>query len=333
MGGVAWVSGAAGFLGRHLLEQLVQDGWAVHVLLRGATPPWMDELGARVTHGALEDAAALRASMPAGVDAVFHLAGNISSWSGDRAALERDNVVATRNLLQVAPATGARRVVMTSTLGLFRAQRRRIDESAALVAAHDPNPYLATKRVADDLLTAAGQGGLSVVSLHPGHILGRYDRSGWITLFDQGARGQLGPAPGGSASFCAVREVARAHVAAARIAAPARRYVLGGADARYLELFARIAALVHAKPVTATAPGFAIRTIARLAQWSSAWTGKPPTITPGLAALLVRDMLADDSRAQAQLGYRPQPLEVMLAEAQAWWSARDESSGGSPRRA
>lgn len=322
----AFVTGAAGFLGRNLVEALLQDQWTVHALVRSAAPAWMHNQGLAVHHGALDDTASVVAAMSARTDAVFHLAGNTSMWSGDAQALIRDNVTATHCLLEAARQRQARRVVMTSTLGLFQDSDRRINESTALQPAQVKNLYLRSKLQADALLTAAAQQGQSVVSLHPAHILGPYDSKGWVKLFDDAARGALRAAPRGRASFCAASAVAQAHIAAARHPAPARRYVLGGEDASYLDVFAQVAGRVHARPVTSTVPNLVLKTVASLAHIGACFSGKRPSMTPGLAAVLTRTMLADSTQAQRDLGYPHILLNDMLDTAHADWATRKNST-------
>lgn len=322
----AFVTGAAGFVGRNLVEALRQDQWSVHALVRSAAPAWMRDSGLTVRQGALEDAASVAAAMPAKVDAVFHLAGNTSMWSGDAHRLLRDNVAATQGLLDAARHRQARRVVMTSTLGLFQDGDGRINEHTALQPGGIRNPYLRTKLQADALLTEAARQGLSVVSLHPAHILGKYDVSGWISLFDDAANGKMQAAPRGRASFCAVSAVALAHIAAATHPNPARRYVLGGEDASYLEVFAEVARRAGGQPVRSTVPDLVLKSLASLAQLGAFFSGKKPSLTPGLAAVLTRTMLADSSLAQHDLGYSTGRLSDMLDAAHADWAGRQTAS-------
>lgn len=322
----AFLTGAGGFLGRHLLELLLAEGWQVHALLRGAPPPWLrPRAGLLLTQGALEDARAVHTALPEGVDALFHLAGNTSSWRGDRAALLRDNLGSTQTLIAAAEARGARRLLMCSTLGLFDGSQGPISELSPWLDERSTraNPYLDSKRQAEAALDAAAQRGLSVCSLHPGHLLGRHDRRGWIRLFDQAAQGRLsGPAPGGRASFCSAAAVARAHLRAAELAAPARRYVLGGVDASYLDCFAAVARLVGARPPRQRVPDLLLRLVAGLTDAGARLSGRPPAITPGLARILSSRLIADDRLARRELGHEAADLEALLDEAHADWLAQ-----------
>jgi dihydroflavonol-4-reductase len=172
---IAFVTGSAGFLGRNLMEVLRKEDWQVHVLLRSGTPKWMQEWpNLQESTGALDDADAVLRAMPEQCDAVFHLAGNTSSWVGDESAIYRDNVVATQNVISAALKRSARRLVMTSTLGVFDTRHGTINEQTPLMGANSKNPYLRTKLQADTLLDAAQASGLSVVRVHPGHIPGKH---------------------------------------------------------------------------------------------------------------------------------------------------------------
>jgi dihydroflavonol-4-reductase len=317
---IAFVTGAAGFLGRNLLEALRKEGREVHVLLRSGVPEWMrDWPNLFASTGALDDADAVLRAMPEQCDAVFHLAGNTSSWTGDEAAIYRDNVVATQHVIDAALKRSARRLVVTSTLGVFDTRHGRINEQTPLIDVSSRNPYLRTKLQADALLDDAQQHGLSVVRVHPGHILGKHDRTGWVSLFAQAQQNKLGPAPRGKASFCLVSDVAQAHVDAAALEVAAPRYVVATADASYLELFQGVAKRVGGKPVKNTVPGAVIKTIATLSQWQASMTGKKPTITPGLAAILTSDLIATSDLATRVLNIPSTTLDVMLDDAYSDW--------------
>jgi dihydroflavonol-4-reductase len=323
MNRTAFVTGATGFLGRNVLEALEAQGWHIHVLLRREAPPWLKQIrNLTWSMGALDDSDAVQRAMPSHCDAVFHLAGNISSWRGDQAALHRDHVVATRHVRDAALQRSAKRLIMTSTLGIFERKQGLIREDTPLLsAAETNNPYLHTKRLADQLLDGAPANGLSVVRIHPSHMLGWHDKSGWISLFDQAHASKLGPAPGGAASFCLAGDVARAHLAAAVHPQPSPRYVIATADATYRELFNAIAKRLNKPTSTRTAPDGLIKAIAAMSSWRASIIGRAPTITPGLADILTSDMVGRSELAHAELALPATDLTQMLEEAHAHWLA------------
>ena len=77
---------------------------------------------------------------------------------------------------------------------------------------------------------------LTVRALNPANIIGPYDFGGWSRLFPMIHQGRLKGAPPGSASFCHSRETAKAHISAWEKGRCGHNYLLGGANATWLEV-------------------------------------------------------------------------------------------------
>ena len=108
------LTGATGFVGRHVLPQLLSEGHTVRALCRGRRPA----ADSRVTpvEGDLFTPAALRELM-AGADAVVHLVGIIMERPGRGQTFARVHVEGTRNLIKAAQAACVKRWVHMSALG------------------------------------------------------------------------------------------------------------------------------------------------------------------------------------------------------------------------
>src|SRR3954451_23508421 len=112
----AFVTGATGFLGLNLVEQLTGLGWTAVALHRPTSDlTYLKRFPVRLVEGAVEDAASLERAVPEGVDAVFHAAADVTFWSRHRERQTRTNVDGTRNVVAAALRRGARKVVHTST--------------------------------------------------------------------------------------------------------------------------------------------------------------------------------------------------------------------------
>lgn len=112
------LTGSTGFLGRHLARRLAAAGRPLRALVRPGTDlRRIPREVAEVVWGGLDDADAVARAV-AGIDVVFHAAARVSG-AGTRAEFERDNVVATRTLLEAAARAGVRRFVHVSSAGIF----------------------------------------------------------------------------------------------------------------------------------------------------------------------------------------------------------------------
>ncbi|MGQ0619027.1 MAG: NAD-dependent epimerase/dehydratase family protein [Panacagrimonas sp.] len=210
---LAAITGAAGFIGRHLVQALAQSGWRVRLLLRRdpVIEEWKD-LRPEIVPGALGDALALE-RLVGGADAVIHVAGLIKAAT--RGQFFEVNCDGTRALagLTARLAPQAHFVLVSS------------------LAAREPalSDYAASKRAGEDAARAILGSGMTV--LRPPAVYGPGDRE--TLLFFQLARQRLVPLLGSAdarAALIHVHDLARLITALAG-SAPAGR-VLTAADAR-----------------------------------------------------------------------------------------------------
>ncbi|MCK5909104.1 MAG: NAD-dependent epimerase/dehydratase family protein [Caulobacter sp.] len=136
MKGVVAVTGATGFLGRHLVRALAQDGWTPRVLIRRDPihPVWRD-FNVEVVAGDLRTPGAL-ARLSEGAEVVVHVAGLIKARSLDAFnAVNRDGALAAAQAAREARA----RFLLVSSL-----------------AAREPtlSNYAASKRAGEDAVLA-----------------------------------------------------------------------------------------------------------------------------------------------------------------------------------
>jgi nucleoside-diphosphate-sugar epimerase len=109
----AFVTGGTGFVGSHLVEELLQRGYEEVRCLVRAAPKWLEGLPITLVRGGLSDGDALRTAME-GVDVVHHVAGLTRALEPE--ALFRANVDGTLALLDAAEVAGVPRVLVTSSL-------------------------------------------------------------------------------------------------------------------------------------------------------------------------------------------------------------------------
>lgn len=315
----AFVTGATGFLGLNLIPTLRNAGWRVTALHRASSDlRYLERLDADRVEGAVDDLDSVRRAMPANVDVVFHAAADTNLWSRYNARQTRTNVDGTRNVVTAALERGAGRVVHTSSIAAYGLHPARIDESTPQIGADSWINYLRTKGLAEAEVRHGIERGLDAVILNPANIVGPFDLRNWSTMIWLVHHGKLPGAPPGGGSFCHVREVAAAHVAAVEHGRTGENYLLGGVDAPYLDVTRIAGELTDRRvPARATAP-WMIRLAARGGTWLAALTGKRPAVTPETATIVCADWTCGFEKAQDELGYRTTPLRNMVEDCWRW---------------
>jgi nucleoside-diphosphate-sugar epimerase len=320
--GSAFVTGATGFLGLNLVQQLVAADWGVVALHRPESSlKYLERFPVRRAVAAIEDPSALEQALPAGVDVVFHTAADVSYWSGHRVRQTRTNVDGTRNLVEVALRRGVKKFVHTSSTSIYGLPSQPFDETAPHLGRGSWFNYQHTKVLAEDAVRAGIASGLDAVFLNPANIIGPYDLHNWSRLIRLAAEGRLRRVPPGGGSFCHVTEVARAHVAAIRRGRTGENYILAGADATYAELVATLGEVMQRKLSTRRVPKRVFAGLGRVLNLVSRFTGREPFITPEGAAYLSANLVCRGDKAVRELGYRAVPLRTMLEDCYRWMDA------------
>jgi dihydroflavonol-4-reductase len=323
MSRLAYVTGSNGFVGVNLVEQLALSGWRVLALHRAASDTRIlgriaAQRAVELVCGDINDPASLTRTLPHGADAVFHVAGSTNLWSMKNAEQDRINIEGTRNMVEAALAAGAKRFVHTSSISVWGMQNGTVDETSVATGNVSPVNYQRSKYAAEEAVRNGIARGLDAVIVNPAGIIGPYDTSGYARLFRLVATGKLPGVPPGSLSFCHVREVAKAHIAAAERGRTGERYLLGGADASVLELVQIIGKLAGRPVPDKPSSAFLLKLVGAAGDFAARFTGKPPTLSSEAAALVTRKLFCDCSKAKRELGFQPVALRSMAEDCYRW---------------
>ncbi|WP_293371958.1 SDR family oxidoreductase [Nevskia sp.] len=319
MSRTAFVTGASGFVGLNLCEELLAQGWRVIAMHRASVDHRpLASLAVERVIGDVTDYRALHAAMPAQVDAVFHVAGNTSLWSRHRAEQLKVNVKGTRNVVKAALESGAQRLIHTSSLVAYGLHGGTVTEDTPPRGLGSTINYVRSKALAEREVRAGISKGLDAVILNPGHVIGRHDLRNWSRVFRMVESGQLPAVPAGGGSFCHVRSVVRAHVAAVDRGRSGANYVMGGADSSYVGLVRAVAKLRGDRPRLLPLPVAALKALARLDELISPLLRREPDLTRDAIELLSTNIYCRNTRAVAELGYEPKPLAEILDDCHRW---------------
>lgn len=320
----AFVTGATGFLGLNLVEELRAEGWDVTAMHRTSSDvTHLRALGVTLVTGSITSREHVARVMPEACDAVFHVAGNTSQWSGHREAQTRENVDGTRHVVEAALARGAKCLVHTSSVSAFGRQAPpSYDETSPSTALASRSNYERTKYLGELEVLKGVERGLRAVILNPASILGRYDTRSWARVFLLVDRQALPGVPGGTGTFCGAAEVARAHVAAVEKGRTGERYLLGGARATILELVQTIGRHLGKPTPSRVTPASILWAMAWGSELVSRLTGREPRLTPEAMVIASRPPSTPSSaKAIRELGYRTRTLDELVGEACAWLRA------------
>jgi len=316
---IAFVTGGTGFVGRNLIEQMVTTGWQVVALHRQTSNiEALKSLNVQLVEGSITDPQSLQRAMPEKVDAVFHVAGNTNMWSRLNSQQTRDNVDGTRNMVATAIKRRVGRFIHTSSIITYGLHPERITEKTPSTAAASRFNYMRSKYLAEGEVLKGVNKGLDAVILNPANIIGPHDKRNWGGLIRQIRRGRLPGLPSGQASFCHVREVVRAHIAAFDKGRTGHNYLLGGADASYLEIAQRAGEMLDCSVPQKIAPVWLMHTAAHIYEQVSRITKKMPIVTSEKVILGNATFLCSSDKAVKELGYQPTSLDEMLQECIQW---------------
>lgn len=312
------VTGARGFLGRHLLDAL-EARWpeaSVIALVRSAASwraePWTAaHPRVSLVEGSLETVAEWSPALGK-LDAIIHMAATVEhKRSGDPEQGAAD-VRAVGEMVRLAARTGARLVHLSTsgTIGCSLDPRAAPDEDAPYASATVARwPYYARKVEAEQLARRlAAELGVTLVVLRPPVLLGPGDHRGRSTQHVRRLlEDRLPFLLRGGIAYADVRDIATAIVAAARIDAPRVAYNLPGTSSTLAEFFALIGEVAGKRPPRLVLPP-------GIARWI-AIALRPLHVLPDP---VVFEMAAHhwgiSSRHAAELGYRARPARETITD-------------------
>jgi dihydroflavonol-4-reductase len=328
------VTGASGHVGANLVRTLLERGDKVRAVFRShdGPPASLRGLDVETVHADVRDEDAVTRAL-AGAELVFHLAAVISI-SGDRGGVVSEtNIRGVRNVARAARAAGARRLVHTSSIhAFFIADRSQaIRESSPRAARPESGAYDLSKAGGEAELRAVIAEGLDAVVVNPTGIVGPNDfgpsRMGRVVL--QLATRTLPSLIDGGFDFVDVRDVVAALIAASEKGRTGENYLAGGHWHSFAEIAAMVERATGAAPPALTTPTWLVKLGLPFVTAYGALTGQEPLYTGESLAAAAACQKIDCSKAAAELGHAPRPLEETVRDTCAWF----ESAGMlSPRR-
>ena len=321
----ALVTGAAGFVGNHVVRLLAERGERIRVLLRPTSQTTLLEgLAVERVSGDLRDRASLDKALD-GVRTAYHVAADYRLWARDPREIYESNVQGTRNLLEAARRAKVDRFVYTSTVGTVAVPRGGGPPDESIVTSLDEmiGAYKRSKWLAEQEARKAAEAGLPVVIVNPTTPVGPGDAKPTPTgrIIIDFLNGRMPAYVDTGLNFVPVEDAAAGHLLAAGRGRIGERYILGGENLtlkQALEILSQVsgrpAPRVRVPHILALAAGYADAALSRLMR-------REPQIPLEGVRMARHSMFVNSERARAELGFSPGPVTAAFERAVRWYES------------
>lgn len=323
------ITGATGFLGRHLLEAMTADqGFEPTLLVRDPSrflnAPWSEDLlAAELVEGDLFQAQELAAEGHFdGVETIYHLAGEVRHTREKSVEQYRINVEGALEMVRVAGRTGSRLVMVSEAgiVGCFQHDDVIGDEHAPYCEEICKKwPFFDSKiQMEKKAWALAEELGVEIVFLRTPMLFGPRDHNiGSTRPVLELLRGKVMALPDGRVNFADVRDVAPALMEAGRVDSPRPIYHTSGTALRISEVFELISAASGTPAPRTDLPTLLLRNIYaanhKLARWMEFST--PDPVLAEMASYYWR---TESLWSHHELDYQARPPADTFRDTVAW---------------
>ena len=321
-----FVTGATGFVGSHVAEQLEAMGADVRVLVRKTSRTEnLDVLKAERVIGDLRDAESLKKGM-AGCEFVFHVAADYRLWTRQPDEMYASNVEGTKAIIRVAQECGVRRVIYTSSVATmgFGSNGHAVNEATPVDRGMMIGHYKKSKFDAERAAMDMAKGGADVVVVNPSTPIGERDikptPTGQIVV--DFLKKKFPAYVDTGLNLVDVRECARGHIQAMERGRKGERYILGGENLTLKQILDKLAALTGLPSPRVKLP-YAVALATGVVD--TVFTGhllrKEPRVTIDAVRMGRKKMFVNSAKAEAELGYKAGSADDGLRRAAEWFRA------------
>jgi len=320
-GPLAVVTGASGFVGSHIVDELLRQGARVRCLLRStSTTRWLDGKDVEITRLDLHDAARLEAAVR-GANWIVHAAGLTHARSPRE--FQEANVGGTERMLGAAAKAGdqLQRFLLISS----QAVAGPALEGRPVTETERPDPvsiYGSTKRRAEEL-TMLLKESLPVVAIRPPAVYGPRDDA-LLKLFIA-AKWHVLPVlrKGGRFSLIHAEDLARAvHLALTHPRAVGQVYFAAEPDVTdYKEMGEMVRRAMKTWAVSVRPPWLALQAGALIGELWGSLRSRPPYLSrEKLREMSIGDWICSSAKIRTELNWTPAvPLAEGVERTAAWY--------------
>lgn len=319
------VTGATGFLGRAVAEELVHRKAQVHALVLH-DDPYTDLLPkeVRTVIGDVCDKSSL-SDFFADADSrtcVIHCAGIVSVASRPGSRLYQVNVGGTWKVLRQCMEHDVGKMVYVSSVHAIPEKPKGciISEDCEFSPGLVDGDYAKSKAAATELVFDAAERGLNASIVFPSGIIGPGDLQGgsFTSMVKSFLSGKLPFAVRGGYDFVDLRDVARGILACSESGEPGKGYILSGCYVTIRRMLQLVGKAAKLKYRSICLPLGLARLAAPYYERRSLRERKPLFFTPYSVSVLASNGQFSHAAASERFAYQPRPIEETLGDMTAW---------------
>lgn len=306
-----FISGATGFIGIQLVKRILESGDRIHALYRSDSKAELIRFeGVSLFKGDLLDKDCLARAMK-GCNQAYHVAAFAAVWAKDPALFRRYNVEGTLQVIEAARLAGIDRLVVTSTAGILGpSDTAPVDENSPVPSSfftlYEDSKYEMEQEIMN-LDTSLPE----IVIVNPTRVYGpgfMSKSNGMSLMIKKYMDGNWRFIPGDGkrqGNYVYVEDVVTGHLLAMEKGKPGERYVLGGEDISYNQLFDYVRSSSGISKRLFHIPVPLLFLAAGIFSLFSKLTGKAPLIVPSWVRKLTHNWIVSSEKAKLELGYAP----------------------------
>lgn len=314
------LTGATGYVGHELALALAEHGNQVHILVRN---PFSKNIPLHkniiVFPGDITDRHSISKAMM-GCTQVYHTAAIVKIFAKDPAIFYKVNVKGTHNLLAEALDLGVKKFVYTSTCGVLGASLIQPKTENDPRTESFENDYDFTKYLGENLVKEYAHKGLFTVIVSLSKVFGPGIETHPVSVnkvIDRFIKGKITfiPKPGSIVTnYCFISDIVKGHMLAMEHGLGGEKYILGGVNISYDDLFKEVRILSGSNAKLVHVPRFVLTILAFFDWCKYLLTKKEPFATlKGIKQVFIKKEF-DNRKAIRNLHYQPTPIAEALKQ-------------------
>lgn len=309
-----FITGATGYIGNALALKLANSNNIIHALVRNPGKSRnLDHPNIKLFKGDVNDIDSIKVAMD-GCEQVFHLAAFARLWARPSDVFYKVNVEGTKNILDTAIGKRVSKLVYTSSTAIFgNSIKDPLSENDPRTIGFS-NDYDLSKCMAEKLILDYASRGLYALIVNPSRVYGPGSET-YSNPFTRLLRALIKgkpvffpKCPDVVANYSYVHDVVDGHILAMKYGKAGQRYILGGQNISYRQLFRIVKDAIpggRAIPI----PKVVLKAAGVLQLLTFYLTKRQPAFTPSAINRYYSSTAFSCRKAIEELNYKITPFE------------------------